>query len=68
MRQQMGILGSNKGKSSSLLSSNLNNLIYCEECNKTWCELCLDRVYDDDDDTTILSPIHGCAETSEKCL
>ncbi len=34
-------------KSSKKSSSALENLIYCESCNKTWCELCLTRVYDD---------------------
>ena len=28
--------------------SALDNLVYCESCNKTWCELCLTRVYDDE--------------------
>ena len=25
----------------------LDNLVYCESCQVTWCELCLTRVYDD---------------------
>ena len=24
-----------------------SHLVYCEECQKTWCELCLKRVYDE---------------------
>eukprot|EP00536_Pseudo-nitzschia_multiseries_P000766 jgi/Psemu1/1720/gm1.1720_g len=27
----------------------LHYLVYCDSCKKTWCELCLTRVYDDDD-------------------
>lgn len=37
----------NAAKDSKTTSSVLENLIYCESCNKTWCELCLTRVYDD---------------------
>lgn len=30
-------------------NNNLDSIVYCESCQASWCELCLTRVYDDDD-------------------
>jgi hypothetical protein len=51
MRRRKGVEsidGTGKSsKNSKQSSSDLDNLVYCESCETTWCELCLSRVYDD---------------------
>ncbi len=42
--------------------SALDNLVYCESCNKTWCELCLTRVYDD----SVCKPVSSEKQLTKK--
>lgn len=49
-----GAIGSIRRRESSITtkerkSSYESYLVYCEECNSSWCELCLKRVYDNND-------------------
>ena len=48
MRRRKGVVDTGgKAKATKSLSSKLEYLVYCDNCNKTWCELCLSRVYED---------------------
>jgi len=54
MRRRKGVVSidatsksTKTSKQQQTKSLGLDNLVYCESCKVTWCELCLTRVYDD---------------------